>query len=133
VLMSSRAPVGYLAIAQLPVAVNQGMAAMVCDGDVKPPFVLNWTRLNMDEIRSRASGTTFPEISKSSFRGIPCVVPPREVHGAYHATAAPLYEQITTNVSESRTLAELRDTLLPQLISGELRVEAPARLLGRAC
>ncbi|GMU39414.1 MAG: hypothetical protein AMXMBFR23_02800 [Chloroflexota bacterium] len=133
VLMSSRAPVGYLAIARLPVAVNQGMAAMVCDGDVKPPFVLNWTRLNMDEIRSRASGTTFPEIGKSSFRSIQCVVPPREVHDAYHATMSPLYDLITTNVSESRTLTELRDTLLPRLISGQLRVEAPARIVERAC
>ena len=68
VLMSSRAPVGYLAIAGVPTAINQGFIAMICDGPVPPIFVLNWVSISMESIKARASGTTFPEISKKNFR-----------------------------------------------------------------
>ena len=77
VLLSSRAPVGYTALAKVPVAVNQGFIAMACDGPLPPHYVLHWTRSALEEIKSRASGTTFPEISKTAFRPIPALVPPR--------------------------------------------------------
>ena len=67
VLMSSRAPVGYLAIAGVPTAINQGFVAMICDGLLPPIFVLNWAFSSMEAIKARASGTTFPEISKRTF------------------------------------------------------------------
>jgi len=122
VLLSSRAPVGYLAIAQIPVCVNQGFIAMICDGKVSNYYVLNWAQAKMPEIKMRASGTTFAEISKRNFRPIPALVPPAEVIAAFDAVVEPLYTKIRVNLEESRTLAELRDTLLPKLISGELRV-----------
>ena len=68
VLMSSRAPIGYLAIAAVPTAINQGFIAMVCDGPLPPAYVLNWAIASMDTIKAYASGTTFPEISKKNFR-----------------------------------------------------------------
>ena len=67
VLMSSRAPVGYLAIARVPTAINQGFIAMVCDGPLPPTYVLSWALTSMDAIKAHASGTTFPEISKTNF------------------------------------------------------------------
>src|SRR5205807_6511304 len=70
VLLSSRAPIGYLAIAEVPVAVNQGIIAMVGDGRLSPLYLLWWTRTNIDTIVSRANGTTFLEISKRAFRPI---------------------------------------------------------------
>ncbi len=121
VLLSSRAPVGYLAIAQVPVCVNQGFIAMVCNGPVSNYYILNWTLANMDVIKGRASGTTFPEISKQNFRPIPALVPPQKVIEAFDKTVSSLYAQITLNLQESRTLTELRDALLPRLLSGQLR------------
>jgi type I restriction enzyme, S subunit len=59
VLLSSRAPIGYLAVSQIPVAINQGFIAMVCDGLLGPYYVLHWARANLDLIKSRANGTTF--------------------------------------------------------------------------
>ena len=82
VLMSSRAPVGYLAIAGVPTAINQGFIAMVCDGPLPPTYVLNWAFASMDTIKAHASGTTFPEISKKNFRPLPVVVPPPDVIAA---------------------------------------------------
>lgn len=121
-LLSSRAPVGYLAIAAMPVAINQGFIAMKCHDRTSNFFMLNWCQTNMREIESRATGTTFAEISKQNFRPIKVVLPPKELVAAFTAKVAPLYARITANLLQSRTLATLRDTLLPKLLSGELTV-----------
>jgi type I restriction enzyme S subunit len=121
-LLSSRAPVGYLAIAAMPVAINQGFIAMKCNERASNFFMLNWCQLNMAEIESRATGTTFAEISKQNFRPIRVVLPPKELMTAFTVKVAPLYAQITANLRQSRTLATLRDTLLPKLLSGEIAI-----------
>ena len=123
-LLSSRAPVGYLAIAAMPVAINQGFIAMKCNARASNFFMLNWCQTNMAEIESRATGTTFAEISKQNFRPIRVMLPPKELMAAFTAKVAPLYAQITANLHQSRALATLRDTLLPKLLSGELSVDA---------
>ena len=124
VLMSSRAPVGYLAIAGVPTAINQGFIAMVCDGTLPPVYVFNWAFTSMDTIKAHASGTTFAEISKKVFRPLPIVEPAGGVIAAYKQVAEPLFELLTGCVSEIVRLAEMRDYLLPRLLSGSVRVEA---------
>jgi len=119
-LLSSRAPVGYLAIAAMPVAINQGFIAMKCNERASNFFMLNWCQTNMAEIVSRASGTTFAEISKQNFRPILVELPPKELMAAFTEKVAPLYAQITATLHQSRTLATIRDALLPKLLSGEL-------------
>lgn len=125
-LLSSRAPVGYLAIAAMPVAINQGFIALKCNERASNFFMLNWCQKNMAEIEGRATGTTFAEISKQNFRPIPVVLPPKELMAAFTAKVASIYAQITANLHQSRTLATLRDTLLPKLLSGELSVAVAA-------
>ena len=122
-LLSSRAPVGYLAIASMPVAINQGFIALKCNENASNFFMLNWCQSNMQEIESYATGTTFAEISKQNFRPIRVVLPSKNLMSAFTAKVEPLYEQITANLRQSQTLASLRDTLLPKLLSGELSVE----------
>lgn len=122
VLLSSRAPIGYLAIARIPVAVNQGFVAMVCPPDIPSTFILEWTRYNMDAIVARAGGTTFLEISKSGFRPIPVILPPVSVLSAFNQIVGPMYDLVTESERENRTLITLRDGLLPRLIRGEVRV-----------
>ena len=70
VLLSSRAPIGYLAIAEVPVAINQGFIAMKTKKSVSNVFLLLWARFGHAEILSRANGSTFLEISKANFRPI---------------------------------------------------------------
>ncbi len=122
VLLSSRAPIGYLAIAEVPTAINQGFIAMKCDGVLPNVFVLAWCRDSMDVIVGNANGSTFQEISKSNFRPIPVIVPSDPVLESYRKSVDSLYRQMAENERESRSLAQLRDTLLPKLISGELRI-----------
>ena len=126
-LLSSRAPIGYLAIAAMPVAINQGFIAMKCNERVSNFFMLNWCQTNMVEIESRATGTTFAEISKQNFRPIPVLLPPKEIMGAFTTKVSPLYARITANLYQSRILATLRDTLLPKLLNGDLSVGRPEK------
>ncbi|RKH45022.1 restriction endonuclease subunit S [Corallococcus sicarius] len=123
VLLSSRAPIGYLAITEVPVAVNQGFIAMDCCGRLPNHWVLKWTEQNMDEILSRAGGTTFAEISKANFRPIPVVVPSSKVLQAFEVLATPLHGHLAANVRENATLEKLRDTLLPALLVGEVTIK----------
>lgn len=123
VLMSSRAPVGYLAVAGVPTAINQGFIAMICDGPLPPTYVLNWAQASMEAIHARASGTTFPEISKQNFRPLPVVVPPEAVVSAFRDTVDPLFDLLVACVKESSQLSMLRDYLLPRLLSGSVRVD----------
>src|SRR5690606_37221682 len=95
---------------------------MICDRDIPNYYALNWARENLDVIKSNAGGTTFAEISKTAFRPIKVIVPDDAVLSAYMAAVSPLYALIEQNLRESETLAQLRDTLLPELISGRIRV-----------
>jgi type I restriction enzyme S subunit len=132
VLLSSRAPIGYLAIAEVPVAINQGFIAMICDKRLSNVFVWLWTLENMEAILSKANGSTFQEISKGNFRPLPVVLPDAATLAAFDAQAKPLYARIAQNERETRTLAQTRDLLLPRLMSGELRVAEVAPVLEAA-
>ncbi len=121
-LMSSRAPIGYLAIAQVPVAINQGYIGMLPGSLLPPLYMLFWCQQNMEAIKARANGSTFMEISKKAFRPIPALVPSTPVTEAFLAVASPLFSHMVSNERQAQTLATLRDTLLPRLISGQLRL-----------
>ncbi|MDD5298202.1 MAG: restriction endonuclease subunit S [Rhodocyclaceae bacterium] len=121
-LLSSRAPIGYLAIASNPLAINQGYIAMLPGSALPPLYMLFWCKQNMDTIKGRANGSTFMEISKKAFRPIPVVVPPHPILEAFVNVASALFDRLTENEKQALTLSTLRDTLLPRLISGQLRL-----------
>jgi type I restriction enzyme S subunit len=93
---------------------------MKCEGRLSPEFVIQWCSTNMPEIKGRASGTTFAEISKKNFKVISVIVPAISLISAYTASVKLLYGEIELKARESLNLAQLRDTLLPKLLSGEL-------------
>ena len=122
VLLSSRAPIGYLAIAEVPTAVNQGFIALVCKKRLPNVYVLFWCYENLDYIKGISGGSTFAEISKKAFRPVSVTIPSEEVLTAYENIVRTLYDRIVANTSESASLAQTRDLLLPKLMSGEVRV-----------
>jgi restriction modification system DNA specificity domain protein len=129
VLLSSRAPIGYLAISEVPVAINQGFIAMKCNGVLSSLFVLMWCAENMGAIIGKSNGSTFQEVSKSSFRSLPVVVSPTLILDGFSKFVDSFYRRIVVNERESAFLARVRDILLPKLISGDLRVSNAALLL----
>ena len=121
-LMSSRAPIGYLAMTQVPMAINQGYIAILPDGKLSPLYMLFWCQTNMDSIKGRANGSTFMEISKKAFRPIPALVPSQAVLDAFEAVTTQLFARLVENEKQAQSLASIRDILLPRLISGQLRL-----------
>lgn len=130
-LLSTRAPIGYMAFTTLPTAINQGFAGFA-RVDVSPVYAWTWCQANMEVVTGNASGSTFPEISKAVLRQLPMLVPTQVVLDAFGAIADPLVERIVAATKEMQTLAELRDTLLPKLISGELRFTEVERKVSAA-
>ena len=122
VLLSSRAPVGYLAISEVSVAINQGFIAMPPIEAISNLFLLRWCSYFHEQIINYANGSTFLEISKRDFRLIPMTMPGETVMTAFDRNTRPLYERVASNERTSRALAAQRDALLPKLVSGEIRV-----------
>ena len=123
-LMSSRAPIGYLALTQVPMAINQGYIAIPPGGKLSPLYMLFWCQTNMDNIKGRANGSTFMEISKKAFRPIPVLVPSLAVLDAFEAVTAHLFARLVENEKQAQSLASIRDVLLPRLISGQLQLDS---------
>ena len=76
----------------------------------------------MKTIENVANGSTFLEISKSSFRNIECVIPEKDVLKKLDKIIIPIFDKILSNLIQIQTLQQTRDTLLPKLMSGQLRV-----------
>ncbi|MGB4098065.1 MAG: restriction endonuclease subunit S [bacterium] len=122
-LMSSRAPIGALAFAEIPVAINQGYAGLVCNKGYSREFVFMWLKTNMDFVKSHGNGSTFQEISKSTFRELDFIIPDEQTHNWFHSLIDPMFKKNRANSIQICTLEKLRDTLLPKLMSGEIRVK----------
>ena len=121
-LLSSRAPIGYLAITKVNTAINQGIIAVYENKEISSSYMLLWCKAHMNDIFEKANGSTFQEISKSNFRTISFIFPDDKILSIGNKYINSIYEKITFNEMEINTLTSLRDSLLPKLISGELRV-----------
>ena len=123
ILLSSRAPIGYLTMTNIQVAINQGYIAILDNKGFSKYFLYLWVKNNLDYIISNANGSTFLEISKSVFKSLEIVKPPADLRDNFDKQVIPIFQKIKTNSIQIRTLEKLRDTLLPKLISGEVQME----------
>lgn len=124
ILMTSRATVGEITINICEACTNQGFIVMIPNEKLSLYFLYTWLKSNLKTVHNLASGSTFPEISKSDFRNIEVVVGSYSVLSNYNETIKPIFKSIENNILEIEMLAQLRDTLLPKLMSGELRIKA---------
>ncbi|MCO5274273.1 MAG: restriction endonuclease subunit S [Flavobacteriales bacterium] len=121
-LLSSRAPVGYMAFAAVPMAVNQGYIAINGNEGYSNRFIHLWLKANMETVKGHANGSTFQEISKSAFKTIEFIIPPKERVEEFDQVVESLFDKVKSNQIQTQSLTKLRDTLLPKLMSGEVRV-----------
>lgn len=121
-LLSSRAPIGYLAITEIPLAINQGYIAIICDKNISTFFMYLWCKINMETIENAGNGSVFQEISKSAFRTLEIKIPPNEKLNHFDIEIKPIFQKIKINSQQIRILTHLRDALLPKLMNGEIRV-----------
>lgn len=122
VLFSSRAPIGYIAIAAGEVTTNQGFKSVIPKSEIGTPFVYFFLKHNLPVIEGMASGSTFKEVSGSTMKNIPAVIPDAETLARFNDFCAPIFAQQRILEEQSQSLAELRDNLLPKLMSGEIDV-----------
>lgn len=125
-LLSSRAPIGYLALTQTSMAINQGYIGMLPGGLLPPLYMLFWCRQNIENIKGRANGSTFMEISKKAFRPIPALIPSPEAVQGFVDVAGALFQRLVVHEKQAQILSTLRDALLPRLISGQLQLPEAA-------
>jgi type I restriction enzyme S subunit len=122
-LMTSRAPVGVLAFAEVPLAINQGYIAIIDDKGISKEYIYFWLKSNIDYVHSFSNGSTFEEISKSVFKSLEISIPPQEKICKFQNFVIPTIGKIRTNTRQIFELKKLRDSLLPKLMSGECKLK----------
>ena len=122
VLFSSRAPIGYIAVAADDVATNQGFKSVVPHDGIGTAFVYCFLVRNKQRIADMGAGTTFPEISGKMMKSVGLAIPDCTICAELNSFATPLLKQQEVLERENRELASLRDALLPKLMSGEIDV-----------
>ena len=121
VLFSSRAPIGYITIAQNEICTNQGFKSVI-PGYAGTAFIYCYLKAATPDIENKATGSTFKEASGSLMKSLQLVIPPKNIMDSFEERMKPLFAEQECVEDESRRLAELRDTLLPRLMSGKLHV-----------
>jgi type I restriction enzyme S subunit len=121
VVVSRGATTGRLAMFAHDMAMNQTCYGL--HSRLNAPYSLYCNvRSFIDRMVSAAHGSVFDTITTSTFETTPVLLVPQRNLAVFEAVVADLFGQVRINIHQSRTLAALRDTLLPKLLSGELRI-----------
>ena len=123
VLMSSRAPVGYLAIATKELTTNQGFKSFIPDKKYDKNYIYYTLQNCLKVIEQNASGSTFKEISATVLKDIKVLQPNLEIVKKFEITVSSINNYIRDNEVQNQELTQLRDWLLPMLMNGQVKVE----------
>lgn len=121
VLFTSRAPIGYISIAQNDICTNQGFKSLV-PRKAGTCFLYCFLKYVTPEIENKSTGSTFKEASGALMKSLQVIMPEQKVFEEFETIVSPLFARIESLEKENSRLSLLRDTLLPRLMSGELEV-----------
>lgn len=122
ILFSSRAPIGYIAIAQNEVTTNQGFKSVIPNENISTAYMYFLLKNLLPTIEGMASGSTFKEISGAAMKSVPTVMPDADTIQLFSSFCEPVFKEQEILEAENQRLSALRDSLLPKLMSGELDV-----------
>ena len=122
VFVTARGTVGKLALAGCPMAMNQSCYALVSNGDYGQFYMYHLALTVVEKLKRKANGAVFDAIVTRDFENELVPAPATKEIKAFEDKIQPIFETILNNCKENVRLAELRDTLLPRLMSGELSV-----------
>jgi type I restriction enzyme S subunit len=122
VLMSSRAPIGYLAIARNPVTTNQGFKSIVPGDGFSSDYIFFTLQHFMNLIKANASGSTFKEISGGTLKAVKIHLPPADLVTEFTKAVSSFSNQQSLLEQQNQELTQLRDWLLPMLMNGQVTV-----------
>ncbi|UWR22621.1 restriction endonuclease subunit S [Sulfitobacter sp. S190] len=123
-IISARGTVGKLAVASEEMVFNQSCYGLRGKHGDFPAFVYFSSMRAVEQLQSMAHGSVFSTITRKTFDGLDLVQPKRQVLDAFELEVGAFLEKILIHGRENQTLATLRDTLLPRLMTGTLRVKA---------
>ncbi len=121
-LISARGTVGRLALTAVPMAMNQSCYGIQGKDGIGDFFVFFTIQNAVEDLQQRVHGSVFDTITRRTFDLLVQVRPQTDLIDAFEEAVAPFLDLMKTNLFESRVLSNTRNTLLPKLISGELRV-----------
>jgi len=108
VLLTSRAPIGYVAIAENEICTNQGFKSLVPNPDkAHNLFLLYWIKSNVEYLQSIGTGTTFQEISGSVLKDVDIILPPLPEQKAIAEVLSSLDDKIDLLTRQNKTLEDL--------------------------
>jgi len=129
-IISARGTVGRVALAGVPMAMNQSCYGLRGRVGAKGYFTYFATRELAAQLKQNAHGSVFDTITRDTLASVSVVSPPECLVLEFEEIVAPMLQRIRVNLTANQVLAELRDSLLPKLISGEIRVRDAERLIG---
>ena len=122
IVFSSRAPIGYIAISLENITTNQGFKSLVPQKVQYTEFLYQYLCYHKHTIENLGTGSTFKEVSGSVMKNISLCFPNDSILKVYEERNTVVNKKLKNNLKQIQTLTELRDTLLPSLISGKIRV-----------
>ena len=120
ILLTVRAPVGELNLADKEYIIGRGIASIRSN---YWPFLFLYFNFNRELLKSLEKGTTYDAIVKEDIENLLIVIPPSHILQSFHSLVEPLFQKIILNQKQIMTLRKIRDTLLPLLVFGKLRIE----------
>lgn len=122
IVFSSRAPIGYIAVSLGNITTNQGFKSLIPSKTYYTEFLYHFLCYNKQKIEGLGTGSTFKEISGSVMKSISLYVPNEKILEKFEDQSVIINEKLKNNQKQIQTLTEMRDGLLPRLISGKIRV-----------
>ena len=122
VFITARGTVGKVVMAGCSMAMNQTNYALIGKNELSQYFVYLLTIALVDRLLKKANGAVFNAITTRDFEGEQIVHPTNFVLGKFIDIISPLYQQVLSIAKENEILATLRDTLLPKLMNGEIKL-----------
>ena len=121
-LMSVRAPVGDLNVAHTDCCIGRGLAAIHSKSNHQSFVLYTMFSLKKQLDVFNGEGTVFGSINRNSLNDMPILIPSDDILDEFERIVAPMDLTIRNNYDENCRLQDIRDTLLPRLMSGELDV-----------
>ena len=123
IMMTSRATIGALGINTTPACTNQGFITCIPNERYPLAFLYHWLKLSKSYFEMLATGSTFAELSKSTFKKMEILTPCENLASQFSSKVKPMFNTVEILLRENSILQQTRDRLLTRLISGKLSVE----------
>jgi len=121
VTVSARGTIGYVCLRHHPYVPIVRLVTLIPDVNV---VSAKYLYLYLCQLHIAGTGTTQQQLTVPDFRKTEIVVPDKTIMSAFTEAVTPIFEQVWVNEDENIKLAEIRDSLLPKLMSGELDVSS---------